>query len=80
MMTFMAVCLALITIELGIVSAFLVITLAKLNRTAQAVEVLAYRVDQEVSEFGDNMRSGWSRALGALASFASGWLGSRKSD
>lgn len=74
-------CLAVIALELAIVVAFLVVTLYNVNRTAQAVEVLAYRLDQELIHLGSTLRSGWTRALGsAVSSFVSGWWRGRKED
>lgn len=78
MMTFIAVCIGLITLELGVVVVFLVVTLLKINRTAQAVEVLAYRIDHEVSEFGSTMRSGWMRTASTIANLAGTWWSGRR--
>ena len=57
--TFIAVCLALIVIELGVMIGVFVFAMLKLKDAAQAVEVAAYRVDHEVQSFGDSMRTGW---------------------
>ena len=35
----------------------------KIKDAAQAVEVAAYRVDQEVSSVGETFRSGWGGTL-----------------
>ncbi len=78
-MTFMAVCLGLITLELGIIVAALLIVALRLRDTAQAIEVLAYRVDQEVENIGSTLRSGWLKTLGATASVISGlWSGRQR--
>ena len=61
--TFIAVCLALIVVELAVMIAAVAVAMIKVRDAAQAVEVAAYRVDQEVSSFGASMRSGWVSAL-----------------
>ena len=61
--TFIAVCLALIVVELGIMIAVFSVAMFKVRDAAQAVEVAAYRVDQEVLTFGESMRSGWVATL-----------------
>jgi|CXWL01.1.fsa_nt_gi hypothetical protein len=68
MQTFIAVCLALIVAELAVMIAVFVVTMLKLKQAAQAVEVAAYRVDQEVLSFGDSLRSSWGSALKTLLS------------
>jgi hypothetical protein len=66
--TFIAVCLALIVVELGVMIAVFAFAMVKVRDAAQAVEVAAYRVDQEVLTFGESMRSGWMTALkGAIS-------------
>jgi hypothetical protein len=40
----------------------------KVRDAAQAVEVVAYRVDQEVSSFGESVRSGWGQTLKGIFS------------
>lgn len=71
---FIAVCLGLIALELGLIVGGLLYTLCKVNRAVSAVEVLTYRVEDEVEQFGSSMRSGWARALQTTASFAGAWL------
>ena len=61
--TFIAVCLALIVVELGVMIAVFAVAMVKVRDAAQAVEVAAYRVDQEVLTLGESMRSGWMSAL-----------------
>ena len=61
--TFIAVCLALIVLELGVMIAVFIYTMLRLKDAAQAVEVAAYRVDQEVHSFGQTVRSGWGDTL-----------------
>ena len=72
MMTFVAVCLALIVLELGILVGALAYAALKVQKTAQAVEVLTYRVEEQVSSFGNGMHSGWMKALQVGASLAGG--------
>ena len=79
MITLTDVCLVLITIELALITVFMVVTLLKIRQTAQAVEVLAYRVDHEVENIGATMRSGWLKTLSSAASVLSGlWSGRRR--
>ena len=66
--TFIAVCLALIVLELGVMIAVFIYTMLRLKDAAQAVEVAAYRVDQEVLSIGQTMRSGWGDTLRTLLS------------
>lgn len=63
MTTFIAVCLGLIVLELAVMIAVFCVAMLKLRDAAQAVEVAAYRVDQEVSAVGQGLRSGWGRAV-----------------
>jgi O-glycosyl hydrolase len=65
--TFIAVCLALIVVELAVMIAVFAVAMLKVRDAASAVEVAAYRVDQEVSSFGAAMRSGWVSALMSAA-------------
>ncbi|MDE2490818.1 MAG: hypothetical protein KGM24_08210 [Elusimicrobia bacterium] len=67
---FIAVCLALIVVELGVLAAFAAAALLKVRQASQAVEVAAYRVDAEVHSVGESLRSGWGRAAGTLLSAA----------
>ena len=78
MSTFIAVCLALIVLELAVLLAFFVVALVKMRDAAQAVEVAAYRVDQEVLSFGQSLRSGWVPAIRTLASGAVRMFASRR--
>ena len=76
MQTVTAVCLVLITLELGVLVIAGVIVALRVKDTAQAVEVLAYRVEHEVENVGSTLRSGWVRTLGGLASVVTGaWTG-----
>ncbi len=71
MTTFIAVCLALVVLELAVMIAVFVVAMLKLRDAARAVEVAAYRVDQEVCEFGRGLRSGWGQAL--KTALSAGW-------
>jgi hypothetical protein len=64
--TFIAICLALIVLELGIMIAVFVFAMLRLKDAASAVEVAAYRVDQEVLSFGQTVRTGWGDTLRTL--------------
>ena len=75
MMTFIAVCVGLITVEFGIVAAFLIVTFLQLRRTARAVEVLAYQIEDQVSYIGATLKSGWWQTI---LSFVGGWWTGRK--
>jgi hypothetical protein len=78
MTTFIAVCLGLIVLELGVLVAALAYAALKVQKTAQAVEVLTYRVEEQVSTFGNGIHSGWMKALQVGASLAGGiWRGRR---
>jgi hypothetical protein len=61
--TFIAVCLALIVVELAVMIGVFAVAMMRVRDAAQAIEVAAYRVDQEVLTFGESMRSGWGKAL-----------------
>jgi len=68
--TFIAVCLALIVLELAVMIAVFTFVMLRVKDAAAAVEVAAYRVDQEVLSVGETLRSGWGRTLGTVASAA----------
>lgn len=79
MMTFIAICLFLIVLELGVAIAFFVAALITIRQAARAAETLAYRVDEEVDHIGTAMRSNWMRTLQTIANLAgSFWFGRRK--
>jgi hypothetical protein len=66
--TIIAVCLALIVVELGVMIAIFAVAMIRVKDAAQAVEVAAYRVDQEVQTFGESMRTGWIQTVKSLVS------------
>ena len=70
MNTFIAVCLALIVVELAVMIGVFAYVMLRVKDAAAAVEVAAYRVDQEVLSVGETLRSGWGRTLGTVASAA----------
>jgi hypothetical protein len=61
--TFIAVCLALIVVELALMIGVFTFVMLKVKDAATAVEVAAYRVDQEVLSVGETFRSGWGGTL-----------------
>ncbi|MFA6004200.1 MAG: hypothetical protein WC881_09035 [Elusimicrobiota bacterium] len=70
METFIAVCLAVLVVEITVLVIALVMTLLQIKRAAQAVEVLTYRIDHQIEAFGATVSSGWfSLAQGALRLF-----------
>ena len=75
METLIAVCLAVIAVELSVLVVVLIITLLQIKKAAQAVEVLTYRVDQQVASFGEAVRSGWMNLFGTVLNLASRYLG-----
>lgn len=66
--TFIAVCLGLIVLELAVMIAVFAAAMLKVKEAAQAVEIAAYRVDQEVHDVGATLRSGWVSAARTLLS------------
>ncbi|MCM2305332.1 MAG: hypothetical protein NDJ72_11555 [Elusimicrobia bacterium] len=66
--TFIAVCLALIVVELAVMVGVFTFVMLRVKDAAAAVEVAAYRVDQEVLSVGETFRSGWGGALRTVIS------------
>ncbi len=66
--TFIAVCLGLIVLELAVMIGVFIIVMLRVKDAAAAVEVAAYRVDQEVLSVGQTFRSGWGGTLSTLLS------------
>ncbi len=75
METFIAACLAIIVLELSILVVIMIITLLKIKKAAQAVEVLTYRVDHQVASFGQAVRSGWLHLFSSVFNLAGRFLG-----
>jgi hypothetical protein len=61
--TFIAVCLALIVVELAVMIGVFAYAMLRVKDAASAVEVAAYRVDQEVASAGESLRGGWGTVL-----------------
>lgn len=79
METFSAVCLALIALELGVLVAFGIYALIKIRRAAEALEIVAYRVDHQVISVGETLRESWiGGGLKAAMGLASYLWGQRK--
>ncbi len=57
--TFIAVCLGLIVVELAVMIGVFAYVMLRVKDAATAVEVAAYRVDQEILSAGQSLRSGW---------------------
>ena len=72
--TFIAVCLGLIVLELAVMIAVFAIVMLKVKDAAAAVEVAAYRVDQEVLSVGETFRSGWGGTLSTIISAGMSFL------
>ena len=66
--TFIAVCLALIVLELAVMIGVFAVAMLRVRDAAQAVEVAAYRVDEQVHTFGESLRTGWAQALKGVLS------------
>jgi hypothetical protein len=75
MQIFIAACLAVLVAELSILVAVLTVTLLQIRKTAQAVEVLTYRADQQVASFGEAVRSGWMHLFGTVLNLGSRYFG-----
>lgn len=61
--TFIAVCLALIVLELALMVGVFAAAMIRVRDAARAVEAAAYRVDQEVQACGQSLRAGWLQTL-----------------
>ncbi|MBI4377343.1 MAG: hypothetical protein HY549_12960 [Elusimicrobia bacterium] len=75
MMTFIAVCIAVIAVELGILIVALAFAVFRIQKTARAVEIVAFRLEDRLLNFGSNI---WMRALQGAASVAGGLWKSRR--
>ena len=67
---YIAICLTIIVIAIGVVSTVLVITLFQIKRTVKALERVAQEADRQLLKIGSI-----SGALSGFASAASGRLG-----
>ncbi len=78
MMTFIAVCVAVIAVELGLLCIGLLVAVFRIKKAAEAFEVLAYRVEEQVLHFANGMRGSWMKVLQVGATVAGGlWRGRR---
>jgi hypothetical protein len=76
---FMSVCLALIALEIAVMMAAVVYLAVRVQKAAESVEVLAYRVEESVSNVTSSLTSGWMKALTAGASLLTGaWRGRQR--
>jgi hypothetical protein len=75
MQTFIAVCMGLLVLEIGLILAAVVFLVLRVKKTVEAVEVLAYTVEDKFL----SVRSGWMRALQGAASLVGGFWGARRS-
>ncbi|MDD5656696.1 MAG: hypothetical protein PHF00_05515 [Elusimicrobia bacterium] len=69
-----AVCLAVLVVEISVLVAVAVVTLLQLRRAARAVEVLAYRVDVQVAAFERTLHSGWMQFVQGLVAILTRFL------
>ncbi|MDE2293172.1 MAG: hypothetical protein KGL53_13910 [Elusimicrobia bacterium] len=70
MLTFIAVCLAVLTLAHLAAAVFIVIAVVDLRRAARAVEVAAYEAQEQVGRIGDATR----RVGGIAEMLSSGWV------
>lgn len=61
--TVIAVCLVLIVVELALMIGVFAYVMLRVKDAACAVEVAAYRVDQEVLSVGESLRGGWGSMI-----------------
>jgi uncharacterized membrane protein (Fun14 family) len=71
---FIAVCMGLLVLELGLILGAVVFLVLRIKKSAEAVEVLAYRVEDKVMSF----KTGWIHALQGAASLLTGFMTSRR--
>jgi hypothetical protein len=72
--TFIAVCMALLVLEIGAIMGAVIFLVLRVKNTTKAVEVLAYRIEDQVLSF----RTGWIRSLQGVASLVTGFMSARK--
>lgn len=70
MLTFIAVCLGLLTAAHVVGAVFLVIALLQVRRAAEAVEVVAYQAQDQVARLGELTR----KVEGVAGTLGSGWM------
>ena len=74
MIIFMAVCMGLLVLEIGLILAAVLFLVLRVRKSVEAVEVLAYRIEDTVLNFNP----GWLRALQGAASVVSGFWSARR--
>lgn len=74
MMIFIAVCMGLLVLEIGLILAAVVFLVLRVKKSAEAVEILAYRIEDKFLNF----KTGWVHALQGAASLVTGFMGSRR--
>ena len=75
---FVAICMGLIVVEIGLILGAIVFLVMRLKKTAEAFEVLAYRLDDGVSSFSSTMRSSWFKAIQGAAGLVGSFVSSRR--
>lgn len=70
MLTFIAVCLALLTVAHVAAAVIAVMTLLQVRRAAEAVEVVAYQAQDQVARIGEATR----KVEGLAGTLGSGWM------
>lgn len=70
MLTFIAVCLALLTVAHVAAAVIAVMTLLQVRRAAEAVEVVAYQAQDQVARIGEATR----KVEGLAGTLGSGWV------
>ncbi len=80
-LSIIAVFVVIIALEFAVALVFLIAALLHIRQAARAVEVLTYRVDEEVDHVGTLMRSGWMKVVQTAVSGMFGvWEGRRRKD
>ena len=73
----MMAAVVVIALELGILVSVVLFVALRAARAWQAVETVAYRVDEQVDRFGEAFRSRWFKTTGLAASVLSGFFSGR---
>jgi hypothetical protein len=72
--TFIAVCLGLLVLEIGLILAAVVFLALRLSKAVAAVESVAHGIEDKVASF----KSSWARAFQGAGSLLMGAWGSRR--
>ncbi|MBI2362555.1 MAG: hypothetical protein HYV15_04150 [Elusimicrobia bacterium] len=70
MLTFIAVCLGLLTVAHIAAAVVLIVTLLQVRRAAEAAEVVAYQAQDQVGRFAEAAR----KVEGLAGTLGSGWV------